>query len=122
MPVFFWREALRHVCEGMLGTGLIKERPILLLIERLQRPAAKRKDGWLALKRDNRALLVGTTLVIFRSSAFPGKHVGRVWHATAHADEGTALVGPSESNRHRVTHRLGPWRVELSHTCDAFGN
>lgn len=54
IQVFFWREALRVVCEGMLACGLVKEKPILLLMERLQRPASKRRDGWLALKRENK--------------------------------------------------------------------
>ena len=26
MPVFFWREALRHVCEKMLGAGALRPR------------------------------------------------------------------------------------------------
>ena len=117
MPVFFWREALRHMCEAMLGSGLVKEQPVLLLIERLRRPEAKRKDGWLALKKDNRALLVGNCLVLFRSPTFPGRHEGRVWQPRPHAEPGTALEAPRGG---RVTvHRLGPWTVTLSRTTDA---
>ena len=40
----------------MLGSGLVKERPVLQLMERLQRPAHKQRDGWLALKRENLVL------------------------------------------------------------------
>ena len=28
LPLFFWRNALRRVCEGRLGVGLIKEKPL----------------------------------------------------------------------------------------------
>ena len=34
--------------------GLVKEKPTTLLLERLRRPPAKRKDGWLTLKREKR--------------------------------------------------------------------
>ena len=48
LPLFFWRHALRRVCEGRLGVGLIKEKPLKQLLARLALPAAKRRDGWLA--------------------------------------------------------------------------
>ncbi|KAL1520769.1 hypothetical protein AB1Y20_022335 [Prymnesium parvum] len=114
MPAFFWREALRHVCEGMLGTGLIKERPIAVLMERVQRPEAKRRDGWIPLKADNRALVVGTTLVLFRKGAFPGEGRGAGWAGVPHAAEGLSLDGPSSNSP--VQYRLGAWRVQLSCT------
>ena len=112
MPIFFWREALRHVCEKMLGTGLVREKPLLLLMERLGREPSRRRDGWLALKRDNRALLVGTTLVLFDIGLFRGHHEGRVWMAEPHAAEGEELRAPS-SGAPSVA-RLGAWVVTLS--------
>ena len=110
MPVFFWREALRHVCEQMLGCGLVRERPIRLLMERLQKPSKARKDGWFALKRENKCFMVGTTLVIFSSHVFPGHHDGRVWVPAAHAEEGTRI----DLDGGKWT-TLGAWRVRVSH-------
>jgi tRNA(Ile)-lysidine synthetase-like protein len=121
MPVFFWREALRHVCEDMLGCGLVKERPTLILMERLQRPLHKQRDGWIALKRENRALLCGGTLIIFAAHLFPGGHQGRVWVPRPHAPEGTPLDAP-KPGEHPVERRLGAWRVRLSRanaSCEA---
>jgi tRNA(Ile)-lysidine synthetase-like protein len=112
MPLFFWREALRHICEQMLGVGLVKERAALLLMERLQRPAHKRKDGWLSLKREIRALLVGTRLVLFAPHLFPGEHHGRVWAARPHAAEGTRLDPPAEGTE-TTESVFGPWHVRL---------
>ena len=112
MPLFFWREALRHICEQMLGVGLVKERAALLLMERLQRPAHKRKDGWLSLKREIRALLVGTRLVLFAPHLFPGEHHGRVWVARPHAAEGTRLDPPAEGAE-TTESWFGPWHVRL---------
>ena len=116
MPIFFWREALRHVCEQMLGCGLVKERPIQLLIERLRKPAHLRRDGWLALKRENRALLTGTTLVIFAAPVFPGRHDGRVWVAAPHAPEGTSLPAPRTAKPTEA--QMGLWTVRLTAGAD----
>ena len=41
--------------------------------------------------RENRALLTGTTRVIFAGDGFPGTHEGRVWVPQPHAPEGTPL-------------------------------
>jgi len=106
LPPFFWWHVLRRVCEGRLGVGLIKEKPLLQLLERLALPAAKRRDGWLSLKKEARALLVGTTLVLFRD-IFPGHHEGRVWVAEPAAPAGTP-VGRAPS-----TARLGGWQLTL---------
>ena len=119
LPIFFWREALRHVCEQMLGSGLVKERPIYILMERLGKVVAASsspsikcaKDGWLALKRENRSLLVGTTLVLFGSHIFPGRHEGRVWHPEAHAPEGTPIEAPVFLP---TVAQLGAWTVRLT--------
>ena len=51
-PVFFWREAMKEVCHKM-GTGKIGEKPLKILRDRLLNP--KGKEGWVALKRDNKA-------------------------------------------------------------------
>jgi hypothetical protein len=112
LPIFFWREALKHVCEQMLGSGLVKERPLVLLLERLAKPPTPKRDGWLALKRDNRALLTGTTLVIFAPHVFPGRHDGRVWLPAPHAPDGTELAAPTHEQP--TVACLGAWRVTLS--------
>ena len=106
LPLFFWRQALRRVCEGRLGVGLVKDKPLKQLLARLVLPPAKRRDGWLTLKKEARALLVGTTLVLMRD-VFPGHHEGRVWVADNHAPVGTP-VGPPPSAA-----SLGSWRVTL---------
>ena len=62
-PVFFWREAMKAVCHTM-GTGKIGEKPLKILRDRLLNP--KGKEGWVALKRDNKAFLFEGTLTLFR--------------------------------------------------------
>ena len=107
LPPFFWREALRRLCEGTLGCGLVKEGAISILLERLQRPPEK-QDGWLQLRGPRRcALLDGGTLTMFRDVVFPGGHEGRTFVPAAHAAEGTAIPGTS------ATVALGPWRVRV---------
>ena len=170
LPLFFWRHALRRVCEGRLGVGLIKEKPLKQLLARLALPAAKRRDGWpacsvgivaqrlrtrrshqsqrralrsaepfkhfppngplqlwpcrlrtgvshvarsllppnarLALKKETRAILCGTTLVLFRD-VFPGHHAGRVWVPAPPAPVGTPVAPPPSAAR------LGGWRASL---------
>jgi len=59
-PVLFWREALKALCHE-LGTGLVKEKAVGELLLRLRRPRAR--DGWIPLKRDNRAYIQGTRVV-----------------------------------------------------------
>ena len=41
LPLFFWRQALRRVCEGKLGVGLIKDKPLKQLLARIALPAAQ---------------------------------------------------------------------------------
>ena len=113
LPLFFWRQALRRVCEGRLGVGLIKDKPLKQLLARIALPAAKRRDGWLSLKKEARALLVGTTLVLFRD-VFPGHHEGRVWVADSPAPVGTPVAPPPSAAR------LGGWQVTLRLVTDAL--
>ena len=69
-PPFWWREALRGLCEGLLGTGLVKERAVPNLLRHLTRQPPH--VGWISLKRDNRALLLpGGVLCLFRTPLFP---------------------------------------------------
>ena len=114
LPLFFWRHALRRVCEGRLGVGLIKEKPLKQMLARLALPAPKRRDGWLALKKETRAILCDTTLVLFRD-VFPGHHAGRVWVPEPPAPVGTAVAPPPSSAR------LGGWRVTLRHAGQPVG-
>ena len=62
-PVFFWREAMKEVCHR-LGTGKIGEKPLKILRDRLLNP--KGKEGWVALKRDNKAFLLNGHITLFR--------------------------------------------------------
>ena len=80
LPLFFWKEALRHVCEQRLGIGLVKEKAVATLLKRLR---AQRRGGgggggggasWLALKKESKVLLAGGTLVFFRPRVFGGRH------------------------------------------------
>eukprot|EP01006_Ploeotia_vitrea_P022914 TRINITY_DN55338_c0_g2_i1.p1 TRINITY_DN55338_c0_g2~~TRINITY_DN55338_c0_g2_i1.p1 ORF type:complete len:698 (+),score=63.03 TRINITY_DN55338_c0_g2_i1:57-2150(+) len=99
MPLFFWREALRHVCHSMLGQGMISDKPIQMqLMERLlaaknaqhngqtnteteqpEESAPKQDkqkvvlDGFVELRKDARFYLAGTTFIMFRPGYFPNK-------------------------------------------------
>jgi len=75
LPLFFWREALRHVCEKELGIGLVGEKAVLQLLERLRAPRVR--EGWLALRKESRVLLAAGTLAFLRPSVFPGARRGR---------------------------------------------
>ena len=60
-PPLFWREALRRLCHSM-GTGMVKDKAVTELLTRLRR-GAKARDGWIPLKRDNKAYIHGTQVV-----------------------------------------------------------
>ena len=60
-PPLFWREALRRLCHSM-GTGMVKDKAVTELLTRLRR-GAKARDGWIPLKRDNKAYIHGTRVV-----------------------------------------------------------
>lgn len=115
LPLFFWREALRELCEQYLGIGLVKEKAVEQLLERIRLPvgAKKQRDGWLALKKESRVLLSDGWLAFFRPGAFPGHHVGRNWVSTPHAPPGTLLYHPPEGEE-TAAYQLGAWRVRLS--------
>jgi tRNA(Ile)-lysidine synthetase-like protein len=50
-PILFWKEALRHICHSMMGTGMIRERPIReILLERLERMKQFATTGAVAKK------------------------------------------------------------------------
>lgn len=93
--------------------GLIKDKPLKQLLARIALPVAKQRDGWLSLKKEARALLVGSTLVLFRD-VFPGHHEGRVWVADSPAPVGTPVAPPPSAAR------LGSWQVTLRLVTDAL--
>ena len=103
LPLLFWREALAHVCH-QLGAGLVRERPLLALLERLER-GGPRLDGFIALKKENRTLLCGTTLVIFRSS-FLGPNDDDQASPPPAAGEQVVVALPAR--------RVGAWVVRAS--------
>lgn len=119
-PPFWWKEALRVLCESRLGAGLVRERAIANLLAHLRRSPPH--EGWLSLKRDNRALLFGGgQLAIFRGALFPLSssaarssewvRSGAEWwcRKDRQLPEGARCVL-------RVGERaaFGPWAVELS--------
>ena len=84
-PMLFWKEGLKILCHRM-GSGLIKESAVMELLMRLRRCARghaaalacvtphaavalsaprrpQLRDGWIPLKRENRAYLEGTRVV-----------------------------------------------------------
>jgi hypothetical protein len=67
-PPLFWREALRRLCHDM-GSGLVREKSIGELLKRLRVTRGKaaaggaKAEGWIALKRENKAFMCGTRLV-----------------------------------------------------------
>lgn len=100
-PIFFWKEALRHVCHSM-GTGMFKDKPLYQFLDRMRAAAAATSGappvGWITMKKENATLLLGTSLVIFRSEVFP---------TTPHIARGS----PVELG---ATAQYGPWSVTTS--------
>jgi len=138
LPLFFWREALREVCERRLGIGLVKEKAVLVFLERLRTQRRAARGSWLALKKESRVLLTQEgLLVFFRPGVFNGHHEGRIWVPKAHAEEGELLSAsglqgtcarnsegrdgasappsslPSADDAPEALWRFGPWTVGL---------
>lgn len=118
-PPFWWREALRVLCESRLGVGLVKERAVASLLFHLRRSPPH--TGWLSLKRENRALLMeGGRLALFRAPLFPLRtergrsewvRCGAEWwfrRARGLPETARCLLRVGE------TAVFGPWTVELS--------
>ena len=72
--LFFWKETLRHVCHDLLGTSMIRDKPVQEFRHKLgQRAIPRGRYGgqWLTLKRDNLAFLTcDRELILFRTSFF----------------------------------------------------
>jgi hypothetical protein len=114
MPAFWWREALRVLCEERLGVGRIREKAVPNLLLHLARARA----GWLSLKRENRTLLLrGGALAIFRTAFFPARVQSRVWiRAGAEHRFRAARDLPDGARcelRAGARVAFGPWTVEL---------
>lgn len=115
-PVLFWKEALKHVCHSM-QTGKIGERPLKIFRDRIMHDW--RKDGWVALKKENKSLLIEGSLLLFRSEFYPlqvknserGNSRGPVLQP--YVSQGTVVQGPAGPDQPGVNH-FGPWRVVLS--------
>lgn len=100
-PVFFWKEALTHVCHAFLGIGLIREKAIkeILLRRFKQYEYSKPSPCFLALRKENRTFMHGTNLIIFCKDMFPSK---------PHFKVGDSIdVGKKYS--------FGPWSIETQY-------
>eukprot|EP01101_Sappina_pedata_P008041 TRINITY_DN4377_c0_g1_i1.p1 TRINITY_DN4377_c0_g1~~TRINITY_DN4377_c0_g1_i1.p1 ORF type:complete len:725 (-),score=269.54 TRINITY_DN4377_c0_g1_i1:55-2229(-) len=142
-PVFFWREALRRVCHGVLGTGLVKEKAIKEQLltkiykhakreeERLAKGDAdqikNKKKGvkrspkeecFIALKKDNKTFISGATTVIFRAAFFPRQ---------PYFTDKTVLVGEGEEFSSDIGQEqsrvftFGPWTAKLVRSKCQYG-
>lgn len=70
-PLFFWKEALRHICHRMLGVEMIREKPIRHhLLVRL-RKTRRRKSGFIVLRQKQKSFLDDSVLILFREWVFP---------------------------------------------------
>eukprot|EP00301_Raphidiophrys_heterophryoidea_P007417 c12876_g1_i1.p1 GENE.c12876_g1_i1~~c12876_g1_i1.p1 ORF type:complete len:676 (-),score=190.64 c12876_g1_i1:185-2152(-) len=112
-PLFFWKEAFKHVCHSYLGESMIRDKPMIELIERLARP--KRLDGWITLKKSSQSYVHGTTVILFRSSFMP----------PAESTTPTFPVGdvvcldvetPTSTAATRKSTKLGLWTISLTQT------
>jgi hypothetical protein len=122
MPPFWWREALRVLCEERLGTGRVRDKAVPNLLAHLARAHA----GWLSLKRDNRTLLLrGGALVVFRKAFFPARVQSRVWiRAGAEHRFRAAFALPDAARcelRAGARVAFGPWAVEIGLPAVAEG-
>ncbi|KAL6072721.1 tRNA(Ile)-lysidine synthetase [Balamuthia mandrillaris] len=111
-PLFFWKEALKHVCHSMLGTGMLREKSLEpQLLRRIRNDGGRRKTvGFVALKKENATYLEGTTLIIFRKEFFspeaPYVAVGTSLWDRRHYNE--------EQEKNNINeHQFGPWKVRL---------
>jgi tRNA(Ile)-lysidine synthetase-like protein len=107
-PLFVWKEVFRQVCHSIMGNSMVREKPLLELIQKLARLEAgpvgkakhKNKDAevgsWVTLKKGNRSFLTkDKQLILFRDQVFP-----RQPYAAA---QSPIAVGES--------YTFGPWTV-----------
>ena len=76
MPMVFWKVVLKHVCEKVLGIGLIPEGPVNALMLRLRFVSQNldnpnKRNGFVQMKKDYYFYLFGTTLVFLPFEFFP---------------------------------------------------
>lgn len=89
LPLFFWKESLKHIAHN-LGVGLVPEKSVRTFLTRVNPTSDQKRfksrgktagktgsemaapvDGWIPLKRTNRALLQAGLLHFFREEVFP---------------------------------------------------
>ncbi|KAJ3634386.1 hypothetical protein Zmor_019129, partial [Zophobas morio] len=64
LPLYFWKEALLHLCHTVLGISMISEKPIQLMMNRLKNPVVTRLIN-LSMKKNYFSYLWNTTFVLF---------------------------------------------------------
>ncbi|GAB5368517.1 hypothetical protein AAMO2058_001325900 [Amorphochlora amoebiformis] len=77
-PLAFWKEALRRICEEKLGIGRVAERSTIAFMEAIGRavgsiPTRTQKakvDAFVPIKKDVKAMIRSSELIIFRPSLF----------------------------------------------------
>ncbi|RLN90769.1 hypothetical protein BBJ28_00021005 [Nothophytophthora sp. Chile5] len=108
-PLFVWKEVFRQVCHSILGNSMVREKPLLELIQKLERMEAgphgkakhKNKDAevgsWVTLKKGNRSFLTkDKQLIIFRDRFFPR----------------SVYVAPQFPIVAGESYTFGPWEVQ----------
>lgn len=75
--VFFWKEILRHVCHQLLGTAMIRDKPMKEFVQNKLSKTPRSDDiestngQWVTLKKQNRAFFTeAQVLILFHSSFF----------------------------------------------------
>ncbi|XP_063902475.1 uncharacterized protein LOC135122194 isoform X2 [Zophobas morio] len=97
LPLYFWKEALLHLCHTVLGISMISEKPIQLMMNRLKNPVVTRLIN-LSMKKNYFSYLWNTTFVLFNP-----KFTSEVHENTA----GFVI-------RQGQTRLLGRWTVSVS--------
>ncbi|CEG43323.1 trna-lysidine synthetase [Plasmopara halstedii] len=108
-PLFVCKEVFRQVCHSLMGNSMIREKPLLELIDklnRMQNPLSrkikhKNKEAelgsWVTLKKGNRSYLTkDKQLIIFRDQFFPQ----------------TRYIAHSFPIHVGKSYQFGPWKLQ----------
>ncbi|KAI9908099.1 hypothetical protein PsorP6_003157 [Peronosclerospora sorghi] len=108
-PLFVWKEVFRKVCHSMMGNSMVREKPMLELMQKLARlqtaPVGQAKHkkndaaigSWVTLKKDNRSFLTtNKQLIIFRDGFFQQR----------------CYPSPQDPILAGETYAFGPWKVQ----------
>ena len=107
---FFWREALKYVCEKCLGIGMVQKKAITVLIAHLRRNPPL--EGWVTLRKESPVLLSGGRVIFIRPGVFRGKREGKLIKVLLHAEEGHPVMA-TEAAKIGAHITLGGWRIRF---------